>query len=100
MLERCVRAIFTIPLLRCPAILIKIADTSMIRGDPIIGRQCDVENLIHVLVNGDIGVDKDAGVIGGQLKSSELSPGILESGRYEGSFPVVWQQERFNWMYY
>ena len=70
MAERRVRAIFTFPLLRCPTIMIKIADTSVICSDPIISWKYDIEDIIHVLINGDIGVDKDASVVGDELESS------------------------------
>ena len=88
MSERGVGAIFTFPTLRCPAIVIKVADTRVICSDPILTGKCDIKDLIHILVDGDISVDEDAGLVGGQLEGSELGPRILESGRYEGSLPV------------
>ena len=90
MSERSVCAVFTFPVVGCPAIVVKIASTDVTGSNPIIGRQCNVEDLIHVLVNGDIGVEEDKGFVGGQLEGSELGPGILESGSYEGSLPVLW----------
>lgn len=90
MSERRVRAVFTFPFLRCPTIVIEITDTRMICSDPIISRKYEIKNLIHVLVDSDIGVDKDATFVGGQLESSELGPCVLETVGYEGSFPVFW----------
>ena len=90
MSKRCVRAIFAFPVVRCPVIVIEIADTGVTCSDPITTRQYDIEDLIHVLVNGDISVNEDEGFVRGQLEGSEFGPGILESGRYEGSLPVVW----------
>ena len=89
MTERRVRAVFTFPILRRPTIVIQIANTGVICSYPIISRKYDIEDVIHVLIDGDVGVEKDAGVIGGQLESSQFSPGILKTGRYEGSLPVI-----------
>ena len=88
--EGCVRAIFPFPIVRCPAIVIKIAYTRVIRGNPIITWKFDLEYLIHVLIDSDVSVEKDTGFVGSQLESSELRPGVLKSGRYEGSLPVLW----------
>ena len=90
MSERCVRAAFAFPIVRCPAVVIKIADTGVICSDPIISRQYNIEDLIHVLVYGDIGIHEDQGFVGGQLEGSEFGPSILESGCYEGGLPVLW----------
>lgn len=89
MFEGSVCAIFASPFLRCPTIVVKIADTSMICSNPISAWKFDIKYLVHVLVNGNIGVDKDAGLVGDQLESSELGPGVLKSGCDEGRFPVL-----------
>lgn len=70
MSERCVWTIFTFPILRCPTVVIKIADTRVTCSDPIIAWQDDIEDVIHILIDGDIRVDKDTGFVGRQLKSS------------------------------
>ena len=90
MSERRVWAIFTFPILRCPTIMIKVADTRLVCSDPVITWEQDVKDLIHVVIDCDIGVEKDAGLVGSQLKSSELGPCVLKAGRYEGSLPVIW----------
>ena len=83
-------AVFTCPVVRCPAVVIKIADTRVNCSDPVISRQYNIEDVIHVLVYGDIGIEEDKGFVEGQLEGSELGPGILESGCYEGGLPVFW----------
>lgn len=70
MSERCVWAIFTFPILRCPMVVIKIADTTVIGSDPIITWQDDIEDVIHILIDDDIGVEKYTGFVAGQLESS------------------------------
>ena len=64
MSERCKGTVFWLPILGCPAIVVEITDTSLTCGDPVITRKYSIKDVIHVLIDGDIGVEEDAGVIG------------------------------------
>ncbi len=89
-LKRGVCTILTNPILRCPSIMIKIADACMGRSDPFISRKCNIEDVVHVLIKGNVRVQEDARFVRGQLKSAEFGPSILETSRYEGRLLVVW----------
>ena len=89
MSERRVCALFAFPLLRCPTVMIKVADTGMVCSDPVVARKDDIKDFVHVTVDGNISVYKDACLVRGQLESSEFGPGILKSSGYEGRLPVL-----------
>lgn len=76
--------------------MIKVADTSMIGCYPISSRQSDIEDLVHVAVNRDVGIEKDACLIGGELERSELGPGVFEAGSNEGCFLIGGREKRVN----
>ena len=87
--ERRVGTVFAFPIIRRPTVMVEVADTGMICSDPIVTWKYDVKNLVHVGVDGNVGIEKYTGLVGGQLKSSELGPCILETARYEGGLPVL-----------
>ena len=65
MLERCKGTIFWLPILGCPTIVVEVTDTSVVCGDPVITWKYNIKDVIHVLVNGDVGVEEDTGVVRG-----------------------------------
>ena len=80
MLQRRPGAILSSPIVVSPRIAIKVADAGMARGNPIIAGKSQIKDLIHIFVNGDVGIEKDANVVGGELESAEFGPCVFETG--------------------
>ena len=64
--------------------MIEIADAGVVRCNPIISRESDVEHFVHVSVDSKIGVEKDASFVGGELECPKLGPCVFEARSYEG----------------
>lgn len=65
MLEGCVCAVFLRPVRGGPCVVIEVADAGVVGGDPVVGREVGFEDMVHVFVDGEIGVEEDAGGLGG-----------------------------------
>ena len=66
--------------------MIKVADAGVVCCNPVFAWERNVEDIVHVLVDCEIGVEEDTGFVGGKFKSPQLSPGVFEAGCYEGDW--------------
>ncbi len=76
--------------------MIKVADASVISSYPVSSGQLNIENLVHIVVNRDIGVEEDACFVGREFESSELGPCVFEAGSNKGCLLVGWGKEWVN----
>ena len=70
----------------------------MISRYPVLSRQLDIENLVHVTVNRNIRVEEHTCLVVGQLESAELGPGVFEAGGNKSGFLAGREEEWFNVM--
>jgi len=84
MLQWGIRAIIGVPIVGRPRVVVQVAHTPVISRYPVGGRQWGLEDIIHILVNRDVGVEENASVVGGKLESAELRPCVFEAGCYKG----------------
>ena len=74
--------------------MVKVADASMVCSQPVGAREGDIEGVIHVAEDGDVGIEKDNGIVRGKLENTELRPCIFEAGCDKSRF-VAGRREKW-----
>lgn len=96
MRKRCVGAVGGGPVGRGPGVVVKVADAGVVGADPVAAGEADGEGAVDVFVDGDVGVEEDEGVVGGELEGAEFGPGVFEAGCDEGGILRARREEEFD----
>lgn len=60
--------------------MVQVTDAGVVGADPVGGREGGVEDFVHVLVDGNVGIEEDGGGEVGQGEGAEFGPGVFEAG--------------------
>ena len=78
--------------------MIKVADASMVCCQPVRAREGDIESIIHIAEDGDVGIQEDNGIVGGKFKNAEFGPCVFEAGSDESRFMIGGREKRLRRM--
>ena len=91
--DRRVGAVGGVPVAWRPGVVVEVADAGVGGGEPVGGGERGVEDGVDVAEEGDVGVEEDDGVVGGEGEDAEFRPGVFEAGGDEGG-GVVGRREK------
>ena len=88
-MEGSVGAVVLCPVGGGPAVVVEIADAGVVGCDPVGAWKADVEDFVHVAVDGKVCVEEDGDGKVGEGEGAKLGPCVLEAGSYGsgGGFP-------------